>query len=163
MTSWSCHFLRPAVVKSSIMLTYSGTASHFRPEGDDSCPPPTRSFLADIPDAAIGYAMLWISFSSVGHLESGWPQVFWSALGNSPVVKWTILAKLSALSSPCFIFKTWSLYQGILPLQTPMTLTYRVKAAFILTGLCVHRLCSLYHGLCRSLSLFARSTRDKLL
>lgn len=72
---WSCHVLRPAVVKSSIVLTYSGTTSHVRPEGDDSYPPPTRSFLADIPNATVGYAMLWISFSSVGHLESGWPLV----------------------------------------------------------------------------------------
>lgn len=143
MTSWSCHVLRPAVVKSSIMLTYSGTTSHYRPEGDDSYPPPTSSFLADIPNATIGYAMLWISFSSVGHLKSGWPRVltkwfFWSALGNSPVVVWTVLAELSALSSPCFIFKDMKFVpRESFPLQNTMTLTHLMKAAFILTGLSV--------------------------
>lgn len=38
--------------------------------------PPSRSFLADIPNATIGCAALWISFSSVGHLRE------WLALGS---------------------------------------------------------------------------------
>lgn len=65
---------RPAVVKSSILCCANlEQTSHFRPEGDDSYLPPPRSFIADIPNATIGCAALWISYSSVGHLETGWP------------------------------------------------------------------------------------------